>query len=285
MTPLRHSPSAGFTLVELMVAGFITAVIVFTAIVTIVNVERSWDVSQDRVDRTQNMRAALETLVRDVRMAGSGFGGLTLTAGGVPGNRLHCLEPRPVADGPDTLHLIGAFDDVWTLTSSAVPSPASALVLNDATGFAPGDLVVICDRGDADLFQVTDVDAAQNRLTCSSSVAYNRASDHDDWPAAGYAAGSRVSRVSRVSYWVESSDGETRLFRRVDNGDAVPIAFGVDNLSVRYVLNDGTETEDPGDPSLIRAVNIEYLGEPKTAFGVESTEEPFEVRIRPRVIG
>jgi len=281
--PLR--PATGFTLVELMVAIVLTALLVLAALSSMFNVERSWDASQEQIDVTQNTRAALEMLARDVRMAGSGFGGRTLTTGGVPGNRLHVLEPTPAASGPDTLHMVGSLEGTRGFTAASMPSPSAPLVLDDATGFEIDDLVAISGRGEANLFQVTGVDPNGREIFLSATSAYNRS--HDSWPAGGYPPGSRVTKVERISYWVDEEDGITVLYRRVDTGEPVPIAYGVDNLAIRYVLADGTTSGNPPDPSLIRSVEIEYLGEPVKDAATRQYTYPqaFQVRIQPRVLG
>jgi len=280
--------SPGYTLVEMAISVVITAVILGTAISPVLNAERSWNRSQESLDITQNTRAALEMMVRDLRMAGSGVGGTSVTTGGVPGNRMHVLEPGPALGNPDTLHILASLDGVRSFISVSMPSASSILRVDDESAFKAGDLIVVSGRSRADLFEVTSVNSQPKQLVLASSSPYNRIQDHDLWPAGGYPVGSRVSRVERVSYWVDEENGVTRLYRRVNSEAPVPIACGVDDLAVRYILQDGSTTDSPDDPDLIRSVELEYAGRvDRKSYGTTGLTDcrPFKVQIQPRVLG
>ena len=282
MTGIPSRNEAGFTLVELAVAVVLTALILATALSTTFNMQSSWDQSQDRVQVTQNSRAALEMMARDLRMAGSGFAGRTLTTGGVPSRRMFPLQPRSGgAFGTDTLVVVGGSSGVSTGTAAIMQSPSDLLFVNDASGFEVGDLVVITDGGDANLFEVTSKVPSVNRLDHASTSPYNTPADHDTWPAGGYPTGSTVVKVERLTYWVDDTGPTAKLYRQTHHGDPVPIAQGVASLLIRYVLADGSVVADPADPSLIRSVRIEYVGRSSRPTHADT----LRISTMPRVMG
>jgi prepilin-type N-terminal cleavage/methylation domain-containing protein len=69
--PARHrNTAAGFTLVELMVTLVVLAVIVGAVAAIVVHVGRSSDRTSHRAETVQTARAAMDLIVRDVRIAG-----------------------------------------------------------------------------------------------------------------------------------------------------------------------------------------------------------------------
>ncbi len=273
---------SGFTLIELMVAVFVSASVIVTAFAIVLNTERSWDASMERKSSVQNLRAALQMLSHDVRMAGSGYGGETITTGGVPGGRLFPLMPRAGVNAPDTLILVGGLEGNLARTTSIMASPSDVLQVEAVDEFAVGDLVVIVDTDNADLFQLTSVTQGANVLGHEVTSGYNTPTEHDDWPVGGYPVGSIVAKVQIVRYWVDDSSGSPKLFRQLGSGTPVPLAEGIQDLQIVYVMADGTLDADPADPSLIRSVQIGYTSTPEHG----STEGDFiEITIAPRSIG
>ena len=280
---LRSRPAqGGFTLVEMMVTLVITALIITFLVRSMLNVQQSWSRSEDRVDATQNTRAALDTMVRDLRMAGSGFGGRPVTTGGVPDNLVYPCRPAPGGADADTLYLTGSLAGVEAVSVGALGGPSDGLFVTDTDGFAAGDLVVVTNGVDANMFEVTGVVAATGSLEHSGISSFNDPLGHVRWPNGGYPAGSTVVQVQRVTYWVSDEDEGHRLMRRVGDETPLPVAFGVQDLRIRYGLADGTVTADPADPTLIRSVFLDYVPEARDGAGPAA---PVSVQVQPRVLG
>jgi len=278
---VRSLLPAGFTLVELAVSVVVTALILSAAVGTVFRLEKSWDASQDRADVTRNSRAALEMLARDLRMAGSGFAGRTLTTGGAPDNRLYPLQSMDGGEfGTDTLVVISGEGGLSTVTTAIMASPSGNLLVEDAAGFAQGDLVVVTDGDDANLFEVTSLGDG-NRLDHAATSPYNDPNGHDAWPAGGYPSGSTVVKVEKVSYWIDDTGAVPKLYRRMGSGIPLPLAHGVEALNVRFVLADGSVSSDPDNPALIRSVQVDYVGK-MTNHALKDT---VRISTTPRVIG
>jgi hypothetical protein len=245
-------------------------------------VNRSWKGSEERVSRTQNTRAAVEFMVRDIRMAGTGFSGARLVTGGLSGNELYPLHPTPGLGGTaDTLHIIGSFEGVQTSTTVALANPGDIMQVGDGSGFEDGDLIVITNGSEANLFQVTSDPGMTNVLIRSVTSPYNASSAHAQWPAAGYPAGSIVAQVDRISYWVDQSGPSPRLMKRINDDTAVPVAYRVDDLRIDYELLDGTQTPNPLDPSLISSVVLRYVA----TAGSTGDTDTLSIQVQPRVMG
>lgn len=277
---VRSRSTCGFTLVELMVALVITAVMVTVLIRSMFTVERSWDTSHNRVVTNQNTRAAVNTMVRDLRMAGSGFSGKPVVTGGVVGNLVYPCRPGPAASGSDSLFITGSLSGVMTTCSVPMASPSDGLFVNDTDGFSVGDLVVITNGTEANMFEVTGVVPSTGSLEHSVSSPHNDPNQHVVWPSGGYSVGSTVVQVQEVAYWVDEGLDEPRLMRRLGSEVPLPIGFDVEELHVSYGLADGTVTSTPSDPAQIRTLFLNYVPRVKGAPGPASS---ISIRVQPRV--
>jgi Tfp pilus assembly protein PilW len=65
----RRRPSAGLTLIELMIAVFLTALVAVIAGVIYLANQRSWDQGKDKLIMQQEATRCVETVARDVRAA------------------------------------------------------------------------------------------------------------------------------------------------------------------------------------------------------------------------
>ena len=272
----------GFTLVELMIALVITAMMVTVLVRSLLTVEGSWENSRNRVATSQNTRAALDAMVRDVRMAGSGFSGRPVVTGGVPGNIVYPCRPAPNPSGSDSLFVTGCLSGVATTTSVPMPSPSDGMFVSSTDGFSPGDLVVITNGVEANMFEVTGVVPSTGSLEHSVSSAHNDPNQHVIWPSGGYPTGSTVVQVQQVAYWVDTATGESRLMRRNGSEAPLPVGFDVDALHVSYGLADGSVTSAPSDPALIRTLFLDYVPGVK---GATTPARTVSVRVKPRVLG
>ena len=280
---------AGFTLVEMMVALAVSSIIMVGMFATFNDVQRSWRSSRQEVSSVRNERAGVQMMVRELRMAGSGYGGRTIVAGGVPQNRLYPIDPKPGLFGdPDTLTITAGINGVSTVTTAILASPSDAIPVVDASIFAVGDYVIITNSIEADMFRVTGTGAGTT-IFHTVSDPMNDPVDHDLWPASGYAKGSTVVRVRRVTYWVDADAVPPRLVRRMDSGNPLPISAGVMGLRFQYVLADGSVSGAPADPSLIRSVLLDYVPRAVNAPGsinaTPTAGDTMSVRIQPRVLG
>jgi prepilin-type N-terminal cleavage/methylation domain-containing protein len=276
-----RSRAAGFSLVELMVALAVGGLLLLAVTQILLRLEGSWDRSQARATAERNTRGAMYMMIRDIRMAGTGYGGRPLATGGVPGNRLYPVIPAHGTDS-DTLHIVAGLGGVQSTTTQVVGSPSDLIFVADASGFAVGDFIALTNGVDVNLFRVTGATAATGQLEHSTDSSYNDPTGHTTWPTAGYPSGSRVVQVQLISYWLDSSTPQRPLLRRINDGTPIPVASGVDHLEVRYRMTDGSLSSSPANPADIHSVELRYL--PHRQIGA-APSDTVAVTVQPRVLG
>jgi hypothetical protein len=201
------------------------------------------------VEQRQQARAAVQLLERDVRMSGSGWGRLpvVISVNGVP-DTIYAITPGPVPgiNSSDSLMIMGAWS-AYTTIAEAMPTPSSNLKVDDLTGFADGDLVVISDGTSANMFEVTGVSPSSGHLQHNPASTYNPPGGFSQWPQGGYGVGAQVFKVEILSYRVDATKyRRPALVRRPFRGVDQIVAYDVDRFQVWYRMQDGTMTRSPG---------------------------------------
>lgn len=253
MTPRRPQGQQGFSLVELMITLVVLAAV-------IAGVYGSFFRSQNQTTRVTNMaekrqqaRAAIQLIERESRMAGSGWGRLTVEySNNGTATNLESITPgadTTTVSGSDSLKLVGAWQAATTL-SSAMALPSSALNVASATGFAVNDLVILTNGQRAHLFQVTGISG--NTLAHASTSIYNvytAGVSHPSWPPSGYPATStRVYKATITTYYLDRTAFRRPALMRREFGQAPQVvAYDTDAFRVWYLMQDGTWTRSPND--------------------------------------
>jgi prepilin-type N-terminal cleavage/methylation domain-containing protein len=266
----------GFTLVELLVAMLITLVIMGAIFLTFKSQQDSFVIQDQMTATQQNLRAAMYMLTRDIQMAGyyTNFDTDTYTRDwdDLDGNN-EIIRPlifarNNVADGggdnikdnTDVIVIVkagsegrqlGAGEDatagVITLTSRDLGGTSADDDLNNTTmkyGILAKD-----DLSAAEFFEV---DSPAGNITPPGGLTQNY--DVGDW----------IFRADVIIYRIDEDATNPSLRMRnfgQDNGYQV-VAENIDNLQFRYLLSDGTWTNDPsatGQEPNVRAVEISLL--------------------------
>lgn len=206
----------GFTLLELVLGVFLTSLI----LIGVYNMFGSQEFSQVVVDQmaelNQNLRVGQLWVTRDLRMAGyrmetsnGGIWSVEVADGGDP------------ADGrnTDAIRMRYADFSVNTTLRGAMPSASSELEVDSVDGFAPGDLVVITDRNNTSMVEITSVQEGPSKLQHNPSSPYNEPGGSGSFP--GYGIGAQVFRVEYRGYCIDWTDPDRPLLRRIRFGPAV----------------------------------------------------------------
>jgi len=253
----------GFSLVELIIALGVSAVVLAMAVGVFQRQERSYAVQNEITERQQNVRVALDMLTRDLRMAGYATGFQANPAVDLDGdgandsviiNAVDNIGPAAddVADGTDVVTIV--YGRLPHELRSGPPATASAEYvqgtnivlascdldgdgfddLTDAGGVPAMPLGVVYDLSKGAAFRVTA--RAGNTLTVSPNLG--------NWPVGAY-----VCPLNVVRYWIDNENTQgaqdaldpvmPRLMRQNLGRDLGPetVAENITDLQLQYGLD------------------------------------------------
>ena len=140
----------GTSFIEVMIALVIMGVVTMSVFKAYVTQHKNYMIQEDVTEIQQNVRASIDELSRNIRMAGYG-----LPVG------LAAIEASDT--DPDTIVLIYNASDCKTFLSAAMPQPSAELkVGSDPSCFSEGQWVFIYEADSAigEWLQITEVQAA-----------------------------------------------------------------------------------------------------------------------------
>ncbi len=249
-TTLRNS-QRGLTLIEIMIA-LVIGLIITAGIIQVFSSTRQSNRTHEAIARMQETgRMALEVVARDVRIAdfwgcaadvanvtnnlnsaNSGF--IDFAVGGIDGTDGGGLTP-------DTLVLRSGVNRGLSIQPPYGPQASANVSVAASNGLAQGDIVLLSDCQQADIFQITNANpnssgtVVHNTGSTTSPGNYN-ATD-PGCPGANahclskvYGADATLFGTQEISYNIGTgSEGEPALFR---NG--LEFLDGVENLQILY---------------------------------------------------
>ena len=241
MRTRRRARELGFTLLELLVALGLAAVVLGGVASAVSSQSRSAIYTLGSADMSQDARSSINIFKRDVRMAGYNLGAVPTTT----------LAPIVVnANGGGELYHITLRGNYQNVTSTG--SGSLGTITLDATAPQPTFTVGKRVSIESKILGVAEVStiSAWNPATRVIPLAANLAQAYDP--------GSPVHQIDDVVY-VLTNQG---VLRR--NGDAVGDGLTAANaLQVAYVLADGSQTSDPAaslDVLRGATISIQTLG-------------------------
>ena len=250
----------GSTLIEVLTAVVIFSIVLTAAFATFTFQKQSYTTQTRVAEMQQNLRVAVDTLFRDIRMGGYGVDSditVPATVVGTTGSPV-VLRGFFGADGDtsssDGICILYAYDmdntvsDLQpTLTTASVTAVNSGTVtvnLTSGTGtrFPPGVVVLLNNGTTADLYEVTSSD--NNSVTFGSTPAIN-ASGH---VSNIYDAGSKLSRARFVRYFIDGTDPAhpTLMVTRLPGTVSQPVADDIEDLQFAYGLASSVTSQQVG---------------------------------------
>nr|HDO80262.1 prepilin-type N-terminal cleavage/methylation domain-containing protein [Candidatus Bathyarchaeota archaeon] len=218
------------TLIELMVALALSAIVVAGVYSLFVTQQRSYSL-QDQISAIQqDARAALTIVAREIRMAGFLCGNDNVT---IDGTTYYApLNPENHSDGPDAITLVYALKEVANVTN--INGNQVTLDNDVADEFDTSNKQFLAFEALNKIYRVTSVNG--NVVTLNESPP----SYLDDF-------GAQVFAVRAVTYYVDDyilrrDDHVNPAPQPVIGGEDYPI---VEDLQFRYLLQGG----DPDDPN------------------------------------
>jgi prepilin-type N-terminal cleavage/methylation domain-containing protein len=260
--------SKGVTLIELLIALVISAILIAGIYRTFIQQQRSYATQEQVADMQQNVRVAINRMIREVRMAG--FGGKNENTGGtndiinifsnVNGfvNIINPVDNAPRADNvgnSDEITVVGAFERFGRLDQNANAGDPTITILYDDAGkkFDTGTRMYLCIAG-RDNYVVTG--EAGNVLTINPTL--RREYRVRDGSGVLIQPDTPVFLVRAIQYGLRvDGKGVPVLFRDQNTGGGrQSVAEYIEDLQFRYVLADTTEVDVPANPQDVRGVRI-----------------------------
>lgn len=223
----------GFSLVELLIASMVSALVVGALLAALVPARAAFDAAPATIELQQRSRVGLEFLASALRSAGAREPGLR--DGSMAGSFVPAVIPA-IASGASNV-----FSDVEILRP-VVPgargivdrdqtSAGAAIELRpnhdcphtpDVCGFTPGSTAAISDgHGRFDVFEVASTDVSGMSLLPLKPL------------SAPYGAGARLFEAEAFRYWLATQpDGSKSMVRIARTGAAQPVVDGIADLSI-----------------------------------------------------
>ncbi len=248
----------GFTLIELLVAATVFVIAIGALLGILRRNEGAREMSYYVLESRQNARAALDFIVSDIRMAGSGIPARVVTSTATGDSMiLYGVTPDSTGGSTGRVMVLGAMSGVETEIRTQMPNPSAEFNVQSVDGFEVGDLAVITNGPWANLFQITLVQDAALKLQHNPASPFNLPGGHNIFPPGGYPPGSKIYKADLITYYVDSTDSDCSLLMRQD-GTQQPrvVCEYINSLEFGFVLVDGSVVDIPPDPSLVRRVIV-----------------------------
>jgi prepilin-type N-terminal cleavage/methylation domain-containing protein len=238
----------GVTLIELLIALVISAILTGGIYRTFIYQQKSYTIQEQVADMQQNVRVAINRMMREIRMAGFGNiqGVLPVTFPGVGRTYPNVVNPdAPVAGA---LTIVSAIGGTATLSgqpgdmAGGGPLASNQIQVSALAEFDTNNKQYI-SIGGLESHAITAIDAANNILTLNSDL--NRV----------YTNGSTlVYAIRAISYRIAPDATGKPVLRRDENtgGGFQPLVNNIETIEFRNP--DGTTPLNPNSMSLQVAV-------------------------------
>ncbi len=228
----------GFSVIELLVVLVISAIAMAGIYQSFIAQVHPHAAQEQIVEMRQNLRASVDQMTREIRMAG--YGGHMIEAFGNVNTFTSVIAPVN-GSGHDSITIILAAE-VARLSQNA-PAGETQLFLNVTNGsdlFNPNKKKYLCLNGQNNYVVAN---ASGNTITLATPLSEDHLADEV------------VSLVKAITYSIEP---ETRnLVRNENTGDGnQSMADAVEDLQFQYTLSDRSVSDAPGAPSEIRSVSL-----------------------------
>ncbi len=279
----------GVTLIELLIALAVSAIIVVALYRAFISHQRSYAVQEQVADMQQNVRVAINKMMREIRMAG--FGGKNDNTGGdndiikVFGNVngfINIINPGNdvMVDGikHDQIVVVAAYDQIAALEKDA-PANSNSFKVNftGSTRFDKPWRKYVCIDG-RNNYPIIPTDG--DVLTLEGGATLKEK----------HSAGEPVFLVKAIRYGLRKDNrGIQVLFRdlypNTGGSNRETLAENIEDLQFKYVLKDQSEADSPANPADIRMVRVMItartsMRDPNYKGGLDYAEGEGSYRVR-----
>jgi prepilin-type N-terminal cleavage/methylation domain-containing protein len=266
----RKDRSAGFTMVELLVAVILATIVTSAAMAVYVAQHKQMIVQDEVSDMQANIRAGAQELVTNIRMAGY--------------NIPDALLPLEAYDtNPDTILIAydaGTLRDVTLEWPMPQPSAELRCDGHDITGLYDHDWVYIFDpiSENGEFFEVTEAQYASQHIQ-----------HRNHRLRIAYPSGSQVLKIHQYKYYIDNTDPDhPNLMRWSHRYGPQIFAENIVDLNIQYLLANGTIVDVPPRTEMVREVIIfieARVNKADDEFGVDYRTRTLQTRVKVRNLG
>ena len=232
----------GLTLIELLIAFLISGLLIAGLYRTFIGQQKTYTVQEQVVDMQQNVRAAVNRMMSEIRMAGFGNVSMVLPVTYTTGTFNNVVNLNTPTAG--SLTIVSADGGTSTLTTEGGIGQNQVVVstLTDGQGnalFDTGNRKYI-SIGGVESHRITSIDSGTKTITLNNSLGFY------------HPVGTPVYTVKALSYQVATVNGIPTLLRNENMGGGTqPQGDSIENLQFTYRDGDGNVTANPLDIRII----------------------------------
>jgi Tfp pilus assembly protein PilE len=236
----RLQKVTGFSMIEVLIALFLTGIVTTAAFKAYINQHKSYIVQDDITDIQQSSRASIDELTRQIRLAGF---------------QLPYGLPSIIASNtnPDTITITYNSSGCNTYLSAAMPQPSAELKCGtDVSCFTESQWVYIyeADSAKGEWFEITHVQPGSNHLQHNTMTLSRK-----------YGAKSTILTMIRVQFYIDKTNPDhPNLMMRAVGKQPQVYAENISDLQFKYKLTNGTTVDVPVAVEDIREVLITVTG-------------------------
>jgi len=233
----------GTSLLEVMIALVITAIITLTIFRTYITQHKNYIIQEDIAEIQQSSRASIEELARHIRMAGFSIpmGMDAITASN---------------SDPDTITIVYNAGGCDTQLRAPMPRTSSELKVDTATDYScyqDGDWVYIWepDSGYGQWIEITHVQPSANKLQHNTVLLLDE-----------YGTGSQILDLTMVKFYIDntSDTAHPTLMMEVPGMAPQVYADNISDLQFQYRMSGGMIVDNPVPVDDTREVMISLTG-------------------------
>lgn len=229
---LSRCNQRGLSLVELMIAITIGFIVVGAVGYLYISASQSFRTTDNMSRMQENARLAIETIARDVRMAGFvGCGNLqNATINTIANPPVVSLSPANSITGQDSaastanyagttitrpagdsISITGAFKGGVSITGNLAPSNANIQINGNPQGFAVGDVLMVSSCTNADIFSPTSVSTSGGMVTMAHGNSTNTGNR-----VGTYGSDGAVYKMDKYTYFIGTNPYAKRALYRTN---------------------------------------------------------------------
>jgi type II secretory pathway pseudopilin PulG len=254
----RSNAERGFSFIELLIATSVMLAALATAGAFFATSRRSVQDQILRIETLQGLRAAMDSMVRDLRLGGAC---LPVTGDFITLDSTHTTATEIFT----RTGLVRPNETcVRTIITQDINAGDTTLPVESASGFSAGMRAYIRNSNGAsgEVFTLTGVDTGVNTLQKATTLSCGGSCNSPAYPS-----GSGVYAVDERYYAVDNSNPSLPVLTLGVNGNApVPFAFGIESIKLQYELEENcdsaagcTVVDQPANDTEFALVNQIYI--------------------------